>query len=77
MRRSFQAQYMAFLLLFSFVLLFHFDPIDADHPSIHPGEIIVIIAVSCMSIEEIRIVKNGSESSLGKLICVCSVFQSR
>ena len=55
---------MAFLFLFSFVLLFHFDPIDADHPSMHPGEIIVIIAVSCMLFEEIRIVKNCSESSM-------------
>lgn len=64
MKRSFQVQYVAFLFLFSFVLLFHFDPIDADHPSIHPGEIIVIIAVSCMSIEEIRIVKNILEKVL-------------
>lgn len=49
---------MAFLFLFSYVLLFNFDPIDADHPSIHPGEIIVIIAVSCMFFEEIRIVSS-------------------
>ena len=49
---------MTFLFLFSFVLLFHFDPIDSKHPSIHPAEIVVIIGVGCMLIEEIRIVRN-------------------
>ena len=68
---------MAFLFLFSFVLLFHFDPIDADHPSMHPGEIIVIIAVSCMLFEEIRIVKKLFGTFYEKFICVCLVFQSR
>jgi hypothetical protein len=48
---------MAFLFLFSYVLLFHFDPINSDYPSIHPGEILVIITVICMFIEEIRIVR--------------------
>jgi hypothetical protein len=50
---------MAFLFLFSYILLFHFDPINSDHPTIHPGEILVIIIVCCMFIEEIRIVSEN------------------
>ncbi|UJR20407.1 hypothetical protein I4U23_023538 [Adineta vaga] len=60
-------QYMTFLFLFSYVLLFHFDPIRDDHPKIHSTEIIVIIAVTCMLIEEIRIFFNqDSLSFFGK-----------
>ena len=51
---------MAFLFLFSYVLLFRFDPIKAEEPSIDLTEILVIIAVSCMFIEEIRIVNKKS-----------------
>lgn len=65
---------MAFLFLFSYVLLFHFDPINSDHPLIHPAEIFVIIAVSCMFIEEIRIVSRNElfEDSLFFLSLVFS-----
>ena len=52
---------MSFLFLFSYVLLFHFDPIEPAHPSLHPSEILVIMFVSCMFIEEVRIVKERNE----------------
>ena len=48
---------MTFLFLFSYVLLFHFDPLLNDHSKIHPTEMLVIAGVTCMLIEEIRIVR--------------------
>ncbi|CAF2673374.1 unnamed protein product [Rotaria sp. Silwood2] len=62
-----QIQYVTFLFLFSYVLLFQFDPIKADRPSIDAVEILVIVIVSCMFIEELRIFFNqDSLSFLGK-----------
>jgi hypothetical protein len=46
--------YIFFLLLFSYYLLFNFNPPTDDIPSIHWTEILVIIIVSTMLIEEIR-----------------------
>jgi hypothetical protein len=48
---------MVFLFLLSYVLLFHFDPITTNPLSIHPTEFVVIIIVTCMFIEEVRIVR--------------------
>lgn len=67
---------MTFLFLFSYVLLFHFDPINPNEPSIHPAEIVVIIAVFCMFIEEIRIVniRKRKISFFEFLFFFCLVF---
>ncbi|CAF1094081.1 unnamed protein product [Adineta steineri] len=46
--------YCFFLLLFSYVLLFNFQPPTASIPSIHWTEILTIILVSIMLIEEIH-----------------------
>ncbi|CAF1028475.1 unnamed protein product [Adineta ricciae] len=60
-------QYITFLFLFSYVLLFHFDPLLDDHSTIHSTEMLVIAAVTCMLIEEIRIFfKQDSLSFRGK-----------
>ena len=59
---------MTFLFLFSYVLLFRFDPLTDDHPKIHYTEAVVIAAVTCMLIEEIRIV--GREGAL----CIAFTF---
>ena len=55
---------MTFLFQFSYVLLFHFDPLESDYENLHPAEILVIIAVSCMFIEEIRIVKTEEQTQI-------------
>ncbi|CAF0946556.1 unnamed protein product [Adineta steineri] len=60
-------QYTVFLFLFSYVLLFSFEPIYDDKSSIHPAEIYVILSVTCMLIEEIRIFfSQDSLSLMGK-----------
>ncbi len=48
--------YCFFLLLFSYVLLFAFEPPTGEIPSINWTEILTIILVSLMLIEEITYV---------------------
>jgi hypothetical protein len=48
------AGYIFFLLLFSYYLLFDFNPPTDQIPSIHWTEILVIVIVSTMLIEDIR-----------------------
>ena len=52
---------MSFLFLFSYVLLFHFDPIEPSHPSLHPTEFLLIIVATCMLLEEIRVVRKRTK----------------
>ncbi|CAF4375441.1 unnamed protein product, partial [Adineta steineri] len=49
--------YCFFLLLFSYVLLFNFQPPTSSIPSIHWTEILTIVLVSSMLIEEIHYVR--------------------
>jgi hypothetical protein len=51
------ASYIFFLLLFSYYLLFNFQPPTDETPSINWTEILVIIIISTMFIEDIRKVK--------------------
>jgi len=51
------ASYIFFLLLFSYYLLFAFEPPTDEIPSINWTEILVIIIISTMFIEDFRKVK--------------------
>ncbi|UJR22717.1 hypothetical protein I4U23_025751 [Adineta vaga] len=69
--------YCLFLLLFSYVLLFDFQPPTNSRPSIHWTEILTIIFVSIMLIEEIHyFVRQDSLSISGKFkTYVSNVFK--
>lgn len=56
------ASYIVFLLLFSYYLLFDFNIPKETFPSIHWTEILVISIVTTMLIEEIRQVKQKTQT---------------
>ncbi|UJR35044.1 hypothetical protein I4U23_027820 [Adineta vaga] len=62
------ASYLFFLLVFSYYLLFAFDPPTDEIPSIHWTEILVIITVTTMLMEDFRkFLCQDNRSFVGKL----------